>query len=290
MKSELIAHHIAVLLLITAMAFGAGCVESSGRTVLPPLRVTGVGPLPLLPGTGLTVTGDGFVPSEVAGLSMRLQATIKGQNVDLAIAPRRIDDQTLQVDISGALRELLIHDGENLRGQLTVTRVPLATGGAESVVHGIDLPTAETLAPTLLTWQPTLMYVGDDVTLTGAGALHPTEGVTVLRFDGVYSTEAPHEDVVIDGVEILAFPDDPLSREQWNLQLNTQPFGLRPGVFEGTITARNELISGLVSVGAPFTPGPLVVSRSIVEGLSPPQASRGQRVVVTGEGLVEPDA
>ena len=101
-----------------------------------------------------------------------------------------------------------------------MARESIADGTVERIVHGIDLPTSELMTPTLLTWQPTLMHVGDTITLSGDGGIHPSEGATILQFEGLFVTDAPHEEIPIDGLEVVATPTSALNRDTLSLRLS----------------------------------------------------------------------
>ncbi len=283
------------LFLALAWALVAACgppQEGEAGTLLPPLALDEVGPAPLVPGTRLRLEGAGFVPPEVATLSVTLRGAVDGAPVDVTVTPERVDALGLVVPVTGPLADALFSPtltAATFTGEVVVTRHPVAAGAPDRASLAVQLSLASTLAPRLTALAPATLYPGDVVTLTGADFLHPAEGAALVRFDGRFVVTSPPRVHTIAGLVVPAEPADPLTRDALTFTLTADVFGIRPGAFEGTVTVVNVTHAGDETASDPLAVPSLPLERPFVGDLGPATASRGQRVTATGRGLLPPD-
>ena len=285
---------LAAALVFVVSGAAAGCgPDQAGEAgiVLPQLRVDSVGPAPVVPGTRLVVRGAGFVPPEVAELALTLRGEIGGSSVELSLSPARVDNTTLAVTLLGeAAKGLFAHAPGTLVGELVVTRAPLGEAAWAEAALAVSFGVEEVLAPQLDTMSPTTAYPGDLLVLEGGGFLHPSEGISLVALDGTFSTTSPPAVQAISGLFIPAVPPEDTIRDRLTLELTPDIFGIRPGVFEGSLQVHNESLAGDVGSSAPWSPpGGLVLSAPAIDAVLPPAASRGQRVDFEGRGLLPAD-
>lgn len=264
--------------------------EGEAGTILPTLAVDEVGPAPVVPGTELYLRGEGFLPPEVAELSVRFDGLVEGGAVDITVgAPQvvRIDDQTLRVAVTDALADALIQPAGRFAGDIIVTRT--ASGGSEDARLGVDLEVDEALTPALDDFAPRELYPGDVLTLEGANFLHPSEGFSLVRFDGVFTVSSPPTERVIQGLVIPAIPSAPDTRDVLELVLTPDIFGIRPGRFDGSVSVLNQASSGTETESNALDLDGVSLRRPVLEEVTPTAASRGQRIRFIGRGLLAPD-
>ena len=274
---------------------GPGCeADQQGQAgvLLPDLMVEALGPAPVVPGTWLVIDGAGFLPPEIAAMTVVLRGEVAGLAVEVAAAPVREGDDRLRISVIGDLADALLADAPaSFVGEVVVRREPLAEG-AEPAEAALDVsfPVEHVIAPNLASVSPTIVYPGDELLLEGGGFLHPSEGVSLVAFDGTFSTTSPPAVQAISGLLIPAVPPDATSRDVLALVLTPDIFGVRPGVFAGTLQVWNQSHAGDTGAsGAWAPPGGLVLSAPVVDAVGPLAASRGQRVDFEGRGLLPPD-
>ena len=275
---------------LALLAVGCGPPQAGeSETVLPPLAVTSVGPTPILPGTRLHVRGAGFVPHEVAELQVILRGDLSGESVDFAVLPERVDDETVVVSASGQVAALLIREDAVFVGQVLVVRRPLGEGPSETVSLQVSLPVAHALSPELTRVEPETLYPGDQVTLVGSGFLQSSEGVSLLRLDGRFVTLSPPSVRELDGLMVPALLSLDDSRARAAFALTPDIFGILPGRFEGQARVVSYSAGGVESTSQVVAIDPWTLLEPVLDRVTPAAASRGQRVLFEGRGLIPPD-
>ena len=281
-------------LLLAAVFLLNGTLSSCGddvesAAILPQLTVLEVGPRPLLPGTNVVIKGTGFVPPEVAVINAYVDGQISGTPVSFFVQPERIDDQTMMFTIDLTLTSILIRANGLLLGNLIVERIPLAGGGADVAIFPLSIETETQIFPTLQLVQPTILYPGEEMQVQGNGFLHPSEGLTLVKFEGEFETSFPVETRSIDGLTIPAAGVNPMMRNALSFELTPDVFGIRPGSFVGSIRVVNQPKNGTLMESAPLSVGPLPLKAPYVNTVSPLEASRGQRIAFDGRGFLRSD-
>ncbi|MCA9516509.1 MAG: hypothetical protein KC635_16325 [Myxococcales bacterium] len=291
------------LLVVAVLALSAtgGCADatSTGGEVLPALRLARARPLTLAPGTRVTLTGVGFVPEPVARYEATLAGVAGGEPLTLPMAVARVDDETLVATLDDGGLAAIATRGEALAGALTVRRIA-GDGGGSALVDEASLPVTVTASATLSPRFDAFggaasgagldLYPGDRVAIAGDGLLQLDEGATLLRFDGRFVPESGGDARVVDGLVVPVALVDPGDRTRAELTLTPDVLGVRPGRFEGVLQLVNAHASGAEVGSALLDPGPLALRRPVVTAIAPTTAARGQRITVTGRGLMPPDS
>ena len=111
-------------LAVPAMAGVAACDASSGGSAAtaPRLALASVTPATWLPGTRLRISGAGIVPAAVASYTARLTGRVAGTAVDVTVAARPADAETLVADMDAAVFAALAAAGGRLLGRVDVRR------------------------------------------------------------------------------------------------------------------------------------------------------------------------
>lgn len=276
-------------LFLVALSAVSCTPDPGGQAVLPPLSVFQIGPLPLLPGTTVTVKGTGFVPPEVAMINLYVQGQVSGEAVSFYVSPRRVDDSTLEFDVDLTLTTIMIRPNGVLSGQLIVERIPLMDAPVDVAVLPLNHATAHQLLPIVQNLTPTVVYPAEEMQVQGQGFLHPSEGLTLVRFEGTFSTLFPVETREVEGLTIPAVPLDPLTRNTLSFTLTPDVFGIRPGAFEGILSVVNQPTNGTAIESAFIQVGPIPLQAPVVDEVSPLEASRGQRIRFDGRGFLASD-
>lgn len=276
-------------LVVPCLLFGTGCAEEAGSTILPPLSIMAVGPIPILPGTALIIDGTGFLPLETAQTTVRIVGKAGVDAVDLLLSPTRESETRLIVSITPGVAPLIIRDSGVFQGQVIVQRQPFGDAPLDQAALPVQLPVAHSLWPTVHIIEPTELFPGDTLSIGGDGFLHAAEGVSLVVLDGRYTTDTPVVVQDIVGLEVPAVPPEPNIRSSLALPLTPDIFGIRPGYFEGTVRVRNLPLDGMEASSQHVDPGRLFLRPPKITEVSPLEGSRGQRVDVTGRGLVVTD-
>ncbi|MGM0576815.1 MAG: hypothetical protein ACQEXJ_13910 [Myxococcota bacterium] len=282
--------------LVAGLALAAaitGCdpsQEGDAGTLLPPLSLEAVGPSPVVPGTRLALVGGGFVPAEVAEVVVIFEGAVGDRPVEFAVHPEREGEDVLVVPVTGQVADALVRADGVFRGDVVVRRHPADEGSpTHEASLAVELPVAEELTPTVTGLEPTELHPGDRLVLSGDGFLHPGEGVSLVAFDGVFTTTVPPSSQPVEGLVVPGEPGDSMSRDRLELTLTPDLFGIRPGTFEGNVRVVNSAADGAESASEALAPGPLVLHRPEVDEVTPTSASRGQLVEVHGRGLLPAD-
>ncbi|MEZ4266678.1 MAG: hypothetical protein R3F39_09895 [Myxococcota bacterium] len=278
------------LALLAALCACETPQSGDASTVLPPLSVSSFGPTPVLPGTRLRIAGTGFATAAVATMSARLEGRVGDEAVHVAMEPLVFSPEQMVLRVDEAVAAALVRDGARFDGELVVERVPRLDGETSRARLPVSFDTRLSLTPRLDAVSPLELRPGSPLTLRGDGFLHPTEGLSLVTFDGVFTTGAPAKSTEIRGLQVPALPLDALARDTLELVMTPDILGVRPGTFVGTLAVHN--LANADATPRPsesVDPGPLVLQRPVIDGVAPTAASRGQRIEVTGDGLLPPD-
>ncbi|MGB0589858.1 MAG: hypothetical protein ACPGU1_09280 [Myxococcota bacterium] len=285
--------------LVMIVALFGGCTVQQGDSgvLLDEIAVASLGPTPVLPGTRLMIEGSGFVPNVVAQMTVTFEGVVEGREVAFSVYPDWESSSLISMLISGDIQDALMGTNPQMLtasaafdGALTVRRA--ATGSEpERVVKasGVRIPLAAILGPTLDAVTPLSVRVGDIIVIEGSGFLHPSEGVSLVSFEGEFEAQSPPAVLPITGLVIPANAPEPMRRSRLELPLTPDLFGVRSGTFRGTVRVRNELFSGLVATSSALELSTFTVAVPEVTLVTPVAASRGQRVDVHGLGLLPTD-
>jgi len=279
-----------------AMSIGSGlggCPEAvTGDTELPPLTVTGIAPDPVVPGTVLVLRGSGFLPLEAATLTVRVRGLVDGASVNVEVTPARLAEDELAVSVTGPLADGLFGSppvAGTFVGVVSVRRVA-GDGTVDEAELETDLSLEVALEPSVASVTPQEWYPGDRVRVEGSRFLHPSEGLSLLRFDGTFTLLSPPEVVPVGGLVVPATPTSPERRDDLEFLLTPDLFGIRPGNFSGTVTVVNQTAAGATTESTPLELAEVPIRRPVITEVSPLVASRGQRVTFEGRGLLPPDS
>jgi hypothetical protein len=285
------------LLVIVALLTACTVQQGDSGVLLDEISIQSLGPTPVLPGTRLIIEGAGFVPNEVAQMTVTFTGSVEGREVSFSVYPDWQSSTIISMVISGAIQDALMGANPQMltasaafEGTLTVRRAP--TGSEpERVVRASDvrIPLAAVLGPTLDAVTPLVVRVGDTIVIEGSGFLHPSEGVSLVTFEGEFEAQAPPATLSISGLVIPAESPEAMRRSRLELPLTPDLFGVRSGTFRGTVRVRNELFSGLVATSSALELTALTVEVPEITSVTPLAASRGQRVDVHGLGLLPTD-
>jgi hypothetical protein len=277
------------LLILIAFALSLVACEpgKTGGQVLPALSVREVGPKTLVNGSRLVISGTGFSSSDVCDLLVVMRGAIDGEPFEFGVPPARVDDETLTLDISGQVASALIRPSGRLVGRLTVLRTPKIDAPVEEKGRDIDLAVAGSLSPFISGLSPSPLYVGDLVTLSGAGFLFPTEGASLVEFTGTMTTDLPPRVVRVEGLQVPGEPGDD-ARETLLMTLTPDVLGILPGRFVGEVRVINYALDGTSSTSPPFAVD-LPLAPPVVDAVEPLAASRGQWIRIRGRGFTAAD-
>jgi hypothetical protein len=276
----------AIIALIATPSCGT---DTDTTAILPQLTVLDIGPRPLLPGTNVIIKGTGFVPPEVALINAYVDGQVSGVPVTFMVQPERIDDETLLFNIDLTIGSILIRPNGLLLGNLVIERIPLLNAEPDVAIFPLSIGTETQIFPSMQTVQPTVVYPGEEMQVQGAGFLHPSEGMTLVRFEGEFQTVFPVETKIIDGLTIPAAGLDPMSRSTLSFELTPDVFGIRPGAFVGAMSIVNQPMNSTLVESPPLNVGPIPLKAPYVNKVFPLQASRGQRITFDGRGFLRSD-
>ncbi|PIE19730.1 MAG: hypothetical protein CSA66_02130, partial [Proteobacteria bacterium] len=276
------------LLLIPIPTGGCGD-ELQGGALLPALRLDTIGPSPLVPGTRLTLTGSGFVVEEVARLAVIFRGDVAGEAVQFAVQPQRVDDQTLVVSVSGEVELALIRDSGTFTGSVSVLRTPLVDADPEEVSRRTSLDVARQLTPTLTGIEPPEVWIGEQITLSGDGFLHPSEGASLVELSGTMTTFLPPRTLEVPVLQIPAVPPSAGRRDALTFTLTPDVMGILPGRFDGTVSVVNASAAGATTRSGSLPAAALTLQDPVITEMAPLRASRGQWITFRGHGFSRAD-
>lgn len=287
-------------LLGAMVVLALGCDDArtvSDEPLWPPLAIGVVEPAIVLPGTRLRIFAAGLVPPELARYEATLSGLVDGRPIEVRAPATVIAPELLEVPLELALADALAGETGVFSGALAVRRVALdATGVAETVAtRPLELPLRRTLAPVALGLSTQDLFLGETITVLGDGFLLPGEGTTLVRFDGVFTSDVARP---IEGLVVPAITSDPerrvdpregLGRGALSFSLTPDVFGVRPGRFTGTVSVVDAHLLGDEIASSPLAVGTLSLRPPVLTAVSPTAASRGQLITIHGHGLVPAD-
>lgn len=258
-----------------------------------PRSTAGTPPLPIavdelqvdlvLPGTRAHVRGSGFL--DEASATATLTGRVGGAEAVLALPAERVDDQTLAVTFPPeAIRPL----GEGtLRG---VLRVEVALGEARGAAEAeVAVEVRQSLTPSVDAI-PSGAFPSSPFELRGSGFIRGDEGTTFVELRGRYVRE---RDGAADDLAVAAVPTAaPATAGRWRRDVVAFDFdpawvGIAPGSVEGELRVVNEGRGW--SRASDWRPARFDLLPPVVHTVEPLAASRGQRIVITGQGFVGGD-
>jgi len=278
-----------VWILSLAMAVAACGDEVQGGAILPDLVVSAVGPSPVVPGTRLSVEGGGFVVPAVASLAVVFRGAVDGEATEFAVIPERVDDQTLIVAVEGEVAQALVRPNGRFAGTVSVLRTPLIDAPQEEIGLPVDLFVAERLTPRLDGYAPATLYVGEEVTLSGDGFLHASEGASLVELDGHMEIDQPPHTVDISGLQLPATPPEAGRRDALAFTLTPDVLGILPGRFSGTLRVVNVDRLDQRDSSEALPVADLALAAPEITAMTPLSASRGQWVMLEGHGFTAAD-
>jgi hypothetical protein len=235
-------------------------------------------PRPAVAGTTLLVRGDGFVTHEAcATVSASLHAG--GQELDLVVQVKSPNELTAQLPAESLD---VLGDSAGDPAQLIV-EFDVLQGDSFRAELAMELDVSRYPEPRLQSFAQTSVYLNDLVPLAGDSFLDGgDEGQTELLFAGSFISAGGISDVSgVVSSQLLDTIDRSRSQVRWSPALG----GVAPGVFRGTVMARNTFADGTVVLGQPLE-AELVQRRTVLFSISPDTLSLGQIADLRGRGFV----
>lgn len=274
------------LFLILILAFGfAGCGPTTvphSDIQLPTLEVAAWTQPVLLLGTPIAIGGGGFLPADLGTQTIRLE--VAGHSL---VLPSVYESEVLLRWTVGEELIAAIQPGSGeVSGTLTLLRTLTENGRVDSVSIPVVFRVEQNLVPEVVSFTSNdgILYPGDDITVSGNNFLLKGEGHSVLFLDGSFTTQVPPETQSVQAV----LPLNALSRNQLQFTLTPDIFGIRPGVFTGSLLVSNETPAGRLD-GTGIASFQRELLRPRVDLVEPPVAARGQRIRVVGRGFLPTD-
>jgi hypothetical protein len=288
------------LLTVLLLAVGvAGCADGNGprETWAEEIRLHGIEPITVLPGTTLVVRGEGFV-SKVLGTSrLRLTGTFTGSggslDVDLALLVEIVSEEELQVALTGDVYQRICPQATGeLVGVAVLEVASLASGQIHtSPKMGMGLRCRPTLEPYLVGidggsyhLNAVITVLADDLLLGG------DEGATTLRASGCFLRDASFPPCAQNGttfadVDVPLTVLDAAARQDAVMVLTPDLVGVFPGTLEATIGLVNHHADDTETYSAETTLT-VTVLPSRLDSVEEDGASLGGYVDFLGAGFV----
>jgi len=276
-------------LLLALVALASACAPSpDGDPGATPLALHHAEPSEVLVGSRIRVSGTGLLPPELGALEASLVGTAAGVPVAAIFEVTRLDAHTVEIALDERIAAW--HGGGDVTfdGALIVRQ--RAGPHLEEARLPLTLLVRAALTPDLdHLGDGGALYPGDRVPVAGDGLLHPGEGATYVRFDGVMASEHASRSALVAGHMALVSPSTLGSRREGTFALMPEVLGLTPGRFSGQVRLVNVHPDGLVLEGAPRGVESLDLARPGITEVTPTRGSRGQRFYVRGRGFLAPD-
>jgi len=284
-------------LVLTAGLAGCAGGEGPRETWAEEIRLLGVEPLTVLPGTTLVARGEGFV-SDVLGTSrLRLTGTFTGSGggleVDQALLVQIISDAELQVPLTSDVYVRLCPEATgDFVGVAVLEVASLASGKIYSTPGiGVGLRCRPTLDPFLVGiddgsyhLNAVITVLADDLLLGG------DEGATLLRASGCFLRAASFPPCETNGTT-FADLDVPLTvldganRRDGFMVLTPDLVGVHPGTLETTLRLVNHHADDTETFSAETTLSVSVLP-SQLDSVEAAGASLGGYVDFLGAGFI----
>ena len=271
--------------LVVLVISGLGCGEGSALQdlQLPALQLKGWSHPIVLDGSTITLEGSGFLPEPLVVYNLRLD----GPGVALGIQPvQRLDDTHLEFSVGAEFLNAVPAGSPIFNGTVTLSRILLETHQQDSVSLPVQFRVLENMEPLITSFssEGNVLYPGDEIHVEGNGFLLKGEGHTVIQLKGSFKTKVPPETKPLQAI----IPVNGEDRDNIRFTLTPDILGIRPGTFVGAIEVTNQSKTGqLPGIGIPGIVRDLKAPR--IDFVSPPIASRGQRIVLEGRGFVSTD-
>lgn len=275
---------LTLAMLGACLVTAAGCSDPDpegppAEAPVLPLELTSADVDLILPGTAVRVAGSGFFSD--ASYTGTITGQVDGRAVDFPVAVTYVDDLTLQVLFDA---DAVDAAGEGqMQAVLRVEARLREAVGAASIAIEAEVSTG--LTPQVsLTAQA--VYPASPFVIRGSGFLNADEGVTVAALRGRFTPDGGVAQPV-DLQDIAADAIDPATWDRDAVQFIFDPawVGINPGRFSGTLT-----LSNLAATGG-RTDGEAVdvefdLLQPFIQDVAPRAASRGQAIVIRGQGFV----
>jgi hypothetical protein len=268
---------------VGALACGRGEEGALGPTALDGMSVARVLPDVVVPGTTLSVVGQGFVDESVGTTRLHLEGQQGGTAVERWLSARFVDALHLEASVDG------LPEGE-LVGTLVVEVEHRIDGQRYvSAPYALRLRSREALEPRLDKVLADVVFVNDSIQVWGDGLLLGGEGETLAVLSGCLSVE--------DAASCVPLPEATLpvssagGRSQGSFVLAPEAVGIRPGRWTGTATLVNRHGEAAGRVETRSAPWPMTLELVLPQVFPVvASASLGQMVVMEGGGFVPASA
>jgi hypothetical protein len=267
----------AVLMLVS---FCAACPneDSDLPDVFPEIVITEVTPNPIvMPTTWIKIKGEGFVDNSLGQISIILRR----EGVSNTVFPDRESDELIKFQLGTYLFSTL---GESFHGQLFV-RIEYIDGSSKETPKNVYWTLLETLEPKFDSFTPIdgggIVYLGSNTRAVGHGFLLDGEGETKLHFVGTFTPDSSNVASELDKYVTL----EDAQRTELSGPFPADCFGIEPGRFFGDIIPVNEHQDGPVIEGQGFSIVGIDLGPTLLIGIEPLQARRGQKITISGRGF-----
>ena len=254
------------------------------------LVVSAVAPAALVPGSTLVVEGN-FVDLRPA--FVRLAGSMNGQPVDALLPAELRGLGRLEVKWTGGVSMgLPANDGDFAGTAQVSASVPADSREHLSAPRPTQLRVASKLEPKLFGVEEGIKQVNDSIRVEGDEfLLGQSEGNTKAVLEGCFQKTGETTCTPIPDVEVPVFPDELGTDVTTQRKVGTFPFapkiaGIEPGLFQGTVRLRNDHASAGASGETAQIAVQIQLKPTTLTGFSPPAASLGQFVEITGGGFV----
>jgi len=282
-----------LLLLLSALWVACGSADDAPATRVEDLSITRVAPEALVPGSVLSVEGN-FVDLKPA--FVELTGAFDGTPVSALLPAELKGLGRLEVKWTGGRAMGLPADDGTFTGQLRVSAsVPADPREHLSAFVDTVLRISQKLQPQLYGVQEGQFHVNDDIRVEGADfLLGGNEGTTVAILEGCYQKQGDTLCNPVPDAVVPVLPNELGADPQSQRKVGTFPFapkivGIEPGLFKGTVRLRNDHAGGAQSAETGQTKVEIQLLPMSLTALSPPEASLGQFVEISGLGFVGKD-
>lgn len=272
---------------VLAMVLVACGTEETGPAGIADLAITSWGPDTVLQGSQLLLEGDGFIPTQVGEMSIRIEGEIGGKEIDHTAPLHVADDNVAWWEVDAGFIAQTVAYETPFSGTITISRKVIGYSATERFTLPVSLLVRRNLTPSLAGITPDGVYVGDALQVQATDLLLPGEGQSLLVLDGQFMVASPPMTRPLHGVVV---PLTVQSRTRGTFTLAPDKFGINPGDFVGEGTLENYTAGSEAKPSAPLSDLNIHVYSPVIDEFSPATVRRGQRVSVTGRGFVPTDA